>query len=113
MAAIVEIQMRRLRGLLEGQGLELEATASAIAELAREGFDPDFGARPLKRAIQRLVQDPLANMVLAGDVGNGARVVLDAVDGELRLTPTFPEIDDAGTKSRVDDVEENETKIVG
>jgi len=113
MAAIVEIQMRRLRELLSGQGLELDATDSAIAKLAREGFDPDFGARPLKRAIQRLVQDPLANMVLSGEVGAGGRIVLDTADGELQLIPSEPSTDKAGRKSHPEDVKENEAEVVG
>jgi ATP-dependent Clp protease ATP-binding subunit ClpB len=85
MAAIVAIQLDRLNRLLEPQGLLLTASDSAVARLAREGFDPDFGARPLKRTIQRLVQDPLANMVLAGEVGDGARILVDVIDGELTL----------------------------
>jgi ATP-dependent Clp protease ATP-binding subunit ClpB len=85
MAAIVAIQLDRLNRLLEPQGLVVTASDAAVARLAREGFDPDFGARPLKRTIQRLVQDPLANMVLAGEVGDGARILVDVVDGELSL----------------------------
>jgi ATP-dependent Clp protease ATP-binding subunit ClpB len=85
MAAIVAIQLDRLNRLLRQQGLELAATEAAVTRLAREGFDADFGARPLKRAIQRLVQDPLANMVLAGEVGEGAQILLDVSDGELSL----------------------------
>jgi len=85
MAAIVAIQLDRLNRLLHQQGFELAATEAAVTRLAREGFDPDFGARPLKRAIQRLVQDPLANMVLAGEVGEGAQILLDVSDGELSL----------------------------
>ena len=53
--------------------------------LAREGVDPDFGARPLKRTIQRLVQDPLATKVLAGEVAPGTRILLDVGDGKLVL----------------------------
>jgi ATP-dependent Clp protease ATP-binding subunit ClpB len=113
MAAIVEIQIRRLRELLAEQGLELEVTASAIAELAREGFDPDFGARPLKRTIQRLVQNPLANMVLSGEVGDGDQISLDASSGELTLTPTERNLDEAGRKQYTEDVEKTEAKIVG
>jgi ATP-dependent Clp protease ATP-binding subunit ClpB len=113
MAAIVTIQLRRLNELIGGQGLTLEATNAAIEHLAREGFDPDFGARPLKRTIQRLVQDPLANMVLAGEVGDGQRIVLDVAGGELRLQPETNSSSDAGRKAEPDDVEMIEAEIVG
>jgi ATP-dependent Clp protease ATP-binding subunit ClpB len=87
MAAIVKIQLRRINHLLSQQGLALEATDAAVARLAAEGFDPDFGARPLKRTLQRLVQDPLANLVLAGELPDRARIVVDVEDGELILKP--------------------------
>ena len=89
-AKIVHIQLERLNELLDNQGLRLEATDDAVDRLASEGFDPDFGARPLKRVIQRLVQDPLANMVLAGEVGEGALITLDVEDGELTLDVSKP-----------------------
>ncbi len=82
---IVHIQLANLNRLLADQGLVIEATEDAARLLAREGFDPDFGARPLKRTIQRLVQDPLATKVLAGDVGPGTRIQLDVEDGKLVL----------------------------
>jgi ATP-dependent Clp protease ATP-binding subunit ClpB len=82
---IVHIQLASLNRLIADQGLSIEATDAASRLLAREGFDPDFGARPLKRTIQRMVQDPLARMVLAGEIGPGTRVVLDVEGGELVL----------------------------
>jgi ATP-dependent Clp protease ATP-binding subunit ClpB len=85
---IVHIQLANLNRLIADQGLEIEASASAARLLARDGFDPDFGARPLKRTIQRLVQDPLARMVLAGEVGQGTLITLDADDDELVLRTT-------------------------
>ncbi len=87
MAAIVRIQLERFNELLAHQGLTVEATDAAVELLARHGFDPDFGARPLKRAIQQLVQDPLANLVLAGEVGSDQTIRLDVVDGEIVLEP--------------------------
>ncbi|MGD8441275.1 MAG: ATP-dependent chaperone ClpB [Holophagae bacterium] len=88
MAAIVRIQLERFNELLAHQGLRVEASDAAVELLARHGFDPDFGARPLKRAIQQLVQDPLANLVLAGEVGPDQTIRLDVVDGEIVLEPT-------------------------
>jgi ATP-dependent Clp protease ATP-binding subunit ClpB len=82
---IVHIQLANLNRLLADQGLEVGTTGDAAKFLAHEGFDPDFGARPLKRTIQRLVQDPLARMVLAGEVGPGTRIQLDVDDGKLVL----------------------------
>ena len=80
---IVHIQLANLNRLLADQGLEVGATDTAARFLAHEGFDPDFGARPLKRTIQRLVQDPLARMVLSGEVGPGTRIQLDVEGREL------------------------------
>jgi ATP-dependent Clp protease ATP-binding subunit ClpA len=85
---IVHIQLAILNRLLADQGLSIEAIGAAAALLAHEGFDPDFGARPLKRTIQRLVQDPLARMVLSGEVGPGTRILLDVDDGTLILRTT-------------------------
>jgi ATP-dependent Clp protease ATP-binding subunit ClpB len=85
---IVHIQLANLNRLLADQGLEVGATDAAARFLAHAGFDPDFGARPLKRTIQRLVQDPLARMVLSGEVGAGTRILLDVDDGTLVLRTT-------------------------
>jgi ATP-dependent Clp protease ATP-binding subunit ClpB len=78
---IVDLQLARLRRLLADRKVDLELTDKARELLFREGYDPQFGARPLKRAIQRLVQDPLAMKLLDGDVLPGDHV---AVDGDLR-----------------------------
>lgn len=82
---IVEIQLRILQRRLAGRRLELEVTDSAKEALAREGFDPLYGARPLKRAIQRLVQDPLARRVLEGEFREGDRIRVDVGAGEIVL----------------------------
>jgi ATP-dependent Clp protease ATP-binding subunit ClpB len=78
---IVDIQLAHLRRRLEGRRLQLEVTDAAKALLAREGYDPTFGARPLKRTIQRLVQDPLALKLLERSFVEGDTVVVDA-DGD-------------------------------
>ncbi|MEO7965068.1 MAG: AAA family ATPase, partial [Gemmatimonadaceae bacterium] len=80
-AYIVELQLTRLRRLLAERKMTLELTPRAKALLADEGYDPSFGARPLKRAIQRLVQNPLALAILEGKFADGDSVVAD-VDGE-------------------------------
>ncbi len=74
---IVEIQIRRVRGFLAEKNIALEVTEAAAEKLAGEGYDPAFGARPLKRVIQRLVLDELATKVLAGKIPDGSRVEAD------------------------------------
>ncbi len=78
MSGIVEIQLRRLEKRLAGRKIVLELDADARAWLADEGYDPVFGARPLKRVIQRHLQDPLAEMILAGDVMDDTTVRVTA-----------------------------------
>jgi ATP-dependent Clp protease ATP-binding subunit ClpB len=75
---IVELQLRRVERLLADRRITLEATDAAKAVVAREGHDPAYGARPLKRAIQRLIQNPLALRILEEDIPEGARIVADA-----------------------------------
>ncbi|HWH77203.1 MAG TPA: ATP-dependent chaperone ClpB, partial [Candidatus Binatus sp.] len=84
--AIVEIQLKRLRHNLAARKMALEITDSAKALLADAGYDPVYGARPLKRTIQRLIQDPLAVKILAGEFKEGDRVLVDVEDGELSFS---------------------------
>ncbi len=80
---IIDIQLAILRKHLEEKKITLELTSSAREALFREGYDPTFGARPLKRAIQRLVANPLSMKILQGEISTGAHVVVDAgADGE-------------------------------
>ena len=84
---IAEIQLRRVAKLAETQDVALTVSAAAKRLIAREGYDPAFGARPLKRAVQRLVQDPLAMALLDGGVAPGSGVRLDVgPDGGLAFT---------------------------
>ncbi|MCL4188315.1 MAG: ATP-dependent chaperone ClpB [Rhodobacteraceae bacterium] len=78
MDGIVAIQLRRLERRLSARKIALDLDAGARKWLADEGYDPVFGARPLKRVIQRAIQDPLAEMLLAGDVMDGATVTVTA-----------------------------------
>jgi ATP-dependent Clp protease ATP-binding subunit ClpB len=75
---IVEIQLERVKRLLAPRRIELEFTDEARRLLAEKGYDPHYGARPLKRAIQRLVQDPLAVRILEGEFPEGSKIVVDA-----------------------------------
>jgi ATP-dependent Clp protease ATP-binding subunit ClpB len=78
MAQIVEIQLRRLEARLIGRKITLQLDPQARQWLADEGYDPVFGARPLKRVMQRHLQDPLAEMILSGDLLDGATVMISA-----------------------------------
>jgi ATP-dependent Clp protease ATP-binding subunit ClpB len=83
--SIVELQLQRLRERLAERRIELELTDAAKAALAEAGWDPAYGARPLKRAIQRQLENPLALRLLEGDFADGDTVRVDAEDGEIRF----------------------------
>lgn len=86
MAPIVEIQVARVQKLLKDRKITLDPTDGALTWLGRVGYDPVYGARPLKRAVQRYVQDPLAELLLEGKVPDGSTVKVDEGDGELKMT---------------------------
>ena len=86
LAAIVDIQLRRLEKRLAERHIKLVVTDAARKLLAQRGWDPVYGARPLKRAIQRLVQDPLAMMLLEGKFSDGSAVEVGARNGELTFS---------------------------
>ncbi|WBO22385.1 ATP-dependent chaperone ClpB [Sphingomonas abietis] len=85
MAPIVDIQVARIQKLLKDRKIALSLTDAARAWLGRVGYDPVYGARPLKRAVQRYLQDPLAEMILQGEVPDGSLVNVDEGDGALKL----------------------------
>ncbi len=86
LGGIVEIQLRHVSDLLADRGLKLEISPAAREWLADVGYDPEFGARPLKRAIQREVQDPLALKILSGDFIEGDTIKIDLADGGLSFS---------------------------
>jgi ATP-dependent Clp protease ATP-binding subunit ClpB len=92
LAQIVELQVARLRGRLRERGVELELTEAAAGLLAREGYDPVYGARPLKRLVQRRIENPLAQRLLAGEVRDGDVVVVDADGEELTFAVAEPAV---------------------
>jgi ATP-dependent Clp protease ATP-binding subunit ClpB len=83
---IIEIQVNRLKQRLADRKLEIELTKNAREFLATEGFDPAYGARPLKRVIQQRVLDPLALAVLRGEFRDGDTIVVNAANGEVTFT---------------------------
>ncbi|BBD99347.1 ATP-dependent chaperone ClpB [Sphingobium amiense] len=85
MAPIVDIQVDRIGKLLKDRKISLDLTEGARAWLGRVGYDPVYGARPLKRAVQRYLQDPLADLILRGEVPDGSTVRVEDGDGALRL----------------------------
>ncbi len=84
--SIAQLQLDALNKRLLEQELSLKLTESAMTHIAEVGYDPVYGARPLKRAFQRLVENPLANSLLRGDFVGGQEIVGDWVDGELNFT---------------------------
>jgi len=85
---IVDLELAKFRKMLEGRGVEIELTAAARERLLREGYDPAYGARPLRRTLQRLVQDPLAMQILDGRILPGERVRVDADPASDAMTFT-------------------------
>jgi ATP-dependent Clp protease ATP-binding subunit ClpB len=88
---IVDIQMRHLRGLLAERHIELGLTDTVRRHLADVGYDPVYGARPLKRVIQREVQDPLALALLRGEFIEGDAVRVDSRNGQLVFEKVSPD----------------------
>jgi len=86
MEEIVELQMKEIARQLKEQGLEVELTPAARKWLANEGYDPQFGARPLRRALQRHVESPLSIQLLRGTFHSGDRVLVDVGEGGLQFT---------------------------
>ena len=86
LAEIINIQLRRVGRLLAERGFTLEVSEAAREYLAETGYDPDFGARPLKRAIQRELQDPLALRILSGEFHEGDLIRVDRGPDGLTFT---------------------------
>src|SRR6185369_14345150 len=85
MGAIVDIQIKHLEWLLKDREITLSLDAQAREWLAEKGYDPVYGARPLKRVIQKQVQDRLATMLLEGAIADGSHVVISGTDLGLHI----------------------------
>jgi ATP-dependent Clp protease ATP-binding subunit ClpB len=94
--SIVDVQLARTQKHLAEQDISLELTGAAKDELAREGYHPEFGARPLKRAIQKRVQNLLAQAILSGELASGDTAEVDFTAGAFKLTRRTPEPELAG-----------------
>jgi ATP-dependent Clp protease ATP-binding subunit ClpB len=84
---IVDIQLNNLRKRLEERQIHLELTDAAKEHLVHVGYDPAYGARPLKRTLQREIETELARRILRGEVRDGQNVLVDARNGVLTFTP--------------------------
>ncbi|MDT9071336.1 hypothetical protein RSW38_24705, partial [Escherichia coli] len=82
----VDLQVARVQKLLKDRKITLDLTEAAKRWLGRVGYDPVYGARPLKRAVQRYLQDPLAEKILQGEVPDGSTLRIDEGDGALAMT---------------------------
>ena len=85
---IVDIQLKRLVERLESKDISLQLTAAAKRFLAKEGYDPEYGARPLRRVIQREILDPLSLEILDGKFHEGDRITVDVSDDHLAFSKT-------------------------
>jgi ATP-dependent Clp protease ATP-binding subunit ClpC len=80
MRQIIEIQIKRLRQQMAEREVSMEFTNEALDKLSEAGYDPAFGARPLKRVLQRMIEDPMSEMILKGEIPNGAKVIIEPND---------------------------------
>src|SRR5258708_40180536 len=99
MGAIVDIQIERLRKLLADREIGLELDRTARAWLAEKGYDSAYGARPLRRVIQKSVQDPLAELILRGEVADSSEVPITVVGTDLAIAGRVPEKPESETKA--------------
>ena len=88
---IVQIQLLKLGERLRERHITLELADDAVVQIASAGFDPVYGARPLKRAIQAQIMNPLAQAILRGDIREGQTVLVDYANGEYRFDARTPE----------------------
>ncbi|HEX9410443.1 MAG TPA: NDP-hexose 4-ketoreductase, partial [Actinomycetota bacterium] len=91
--AIVDLMMKRVREQLKAKDVEIELTDAAKTLLAEKGYDPALGARPLRRTLQRMVEDPLSEKLLWKEFKAGETVIVDVQDGDITFehTPVSPE----------------------
>jgi ATP-dependent Clp protease ATP-binding subunit ClpC len=103
MSEIIDVMVKRLRGQLEAQGLGIELTKAAKYLIVEQGYDPLLGARPLRRALQRMVEAPLSEKVLSKEFVAGDMIIVDAANGEITFSvmghSELPEVELAGALS--------------
>jgi ATP-dependent Clp protease ATP-binding subunit ClpB len=82
----VELQIKQVKALLERNGVELEVTEAAIDLFAKEGYDPQFGARPVKRVLQRMLLNELSKQIIAGVINTDKSIRVDVVRDEIEFS---------------------------
>ncbi|RLD99284.1 MAG: hypothetical protein DRI91_01155, partial [Aquificota bacterium] len=87
MKAIVDLLIDRLRKRLAHRKIDIELTQAVKEFLVEVGFDPQYGARPLRRAVQKYIENPLAQLILKGEVRPGHKVVVEMEEGQIRFKP--------------------------
>jgi ATP-dependent Clp protease ATP-binding subunit ClpC len=92
---IVHLMLARVKTQVRQQNMDLEVSDEAMMLMAKEGFDPTYGARPLRRAVQRMVEDPLAEEILMGNFKEGDTILADVKDGDIVFVKAAPGEDDA------------------
>jgi ATP-dependent Clp protease ATP-binding subunit ClpB len=95
---IVKIQLEGLKSLVAQSGIQLQFSDYALEFLAEQGFDPQFGARPLKRLIQKEIVNQLSKRILAGDIDKTHPVLVDVFDGVVVFRNETPELEKSGKK---------------
>jgi ATP-dependent Clp protease ATP-binding subunit ClpB len=85
-AKIVDVQIDHLRGRLADRHLKLDLTPAAVKLLAEEGYDPTYGARPLKRVIQQRIENPIASKILGGEFGENETITIDVDSAKQAFT---------------------------
>ncbi len=108
---IVALQIRRVQRRLADQTIGLEIADAAIDFIAESGYDPVYGARPLKRAIQRLLENPIATKILETTFAQGATIVADLEDGKLVLSHREPEVTEAPAVAETEAEDTEDTKV--
>ncbi|MGQ9732405.1 MAG: AAA family ATPase, partial [Candidatus Zipacnadales bacterium] len=94
---IVDLMLKRVRGALAARRIGLEVTNAAKDLLAERGYSPEFGARPLRRTVQKLVENPASSAILRGEFREGDTILLDAENGELKLSLVVEEEKEAAS----------------
>jgi ATP-dependent Clp protease ATP-binding subunit ClpC len=103
MGLIVDLQMKEVQDRMSERGLNVELTPAARDWLAKEGFDPAFGARPLKRALQKHVESPLSVSLLGGEFSPGSTILVDVDEQAAKLT--FREVGESIHAQQLDQVQ--------
>lgn len=88
--AIVDLMMKETQERMREHKMEIDLTPEARSLIAQEGYDPNFGARPLRRAIQKLIEDPLSDLILKGVFKEGDRILVGVEEGEIHFTKLLP-----------------------